>query len=378
VKELLAGDLLRLEKAVGGPRLSLFLPLSPGSPRSTMARIRAENLLHRAEQALRSDGLPGPAVTDLVNRVRGALARARPMNGNHKGLAVFADADDVATFDVPLRLPELAAVGDRFALTPLLPTINLQGRFFLLTLTQDRLRLFEGTALTWVPVDLEGRELAAWTTMPPPRAAQVHTFLADRGGQGTRAVFHGVDSASDERTARALQHLRGADRALREVLGADQPPLVLAGVRPLQALYRAVSSYPNLLEAGIDGNPELIHPDELHRQAWAIAEPELRRGAASALGRYRELRGTGRTLSDPEEVHRAAAGGRVETLLVAESACAWGAGDGDPVVRLGAAPQAEERLESTVVATLGTDGAVFVVPDADLPEPSSAAAVLRC
>jgi hypothetical protein len=171
VNELLADDLLRLRQEAGGPRLSLFLPLSPGSPRSTKTRIRAKNLLDRAEKALRSDGVPSAEVTDLVGRVRRALDGARPMNDNHRGLAVFADPDDVRAYDVPLRLPELAAVGDRFTLAPLLATINLQGRFFLLALTQDRIRLFEGTALTLEPVDLEGRELAAWATMPPRRAA---------------------------------------------------------------------------------------------------------------------------------------------------------------------------------------------------------------
>jgi hypothetical protein len=51
--------------------------------------------------------------------------------------------------------------------------------------------------------------------------------------------------------------------------------------------------------------------------------------------------------------------------------------NGRSVLRLGSAAQAEERLESTVVATLGRDGAVFVVPDADSPDPSPTAASLR-
>jgi hypothetical protein len=378
VNELLAGDLLRLKQdAAGGPRLSVFLPLSPGSPRSTKTRIRAKNLLDRAEKALRSDGLPSATVAELMSRVRRALDRARPVNDNHRGVAVFADAEDVRSYDVPLRLPELVAVGDQFAVAPLLPAINLHGRFFLLTLTQERIRLYEGSALTLEPVDLEGRELAAWTTLPPSRAPRVHAFLADRGGRGTRTVFHGVDSAPEERKTRASQHFRGTDRALRAVLGEDRPPLVLAGVRPLQALYRAVSTYPHLLESGIEGNPELIGADRLHRQAWAIAEPELRRGAAAAVTRYRHLQGTGRTSSDPEEIRRAALDGRVETLLVGESACARGAGHVRSVLRLGSTPRAEERLESTVVDTLSRAGAVFVVPDADLPGSSPTAAVLR-
>jgi len=124
VHALLAGDLLRLTGAAGGPRLSVFLPLSPGSPRWTKTRIRAENLLGRAEKALRSDGLPSAKVAELLGRVRRALDRARPVNENHRGVAVFADAEDVRTYDVLLRLPELVAVGNRFAVAPLLPAIG--------------------------------------------------------------------------------------------------------------------------------------------------------------------------------------------------------------------------------------------------------------
>jgi hypothetical protein len=378
VNELLSGDLIRLKHEAGGPRLSLFLPLSPGSPRSTKTRIRAKNLLAGAGHALHSDGLPSAEVTNLLGRVRRALEQARPLNENHLGLAVFADADHVHAYHVPLRPRELAVVGDRFTITPLLPAINAQGRFFLLTLTQDEVRLFKGTALALEPVAVDGLALAAWTTMPRPRAPQVHAFLADRGGQGTRAVFHGVGRDSDEWKTRTLQHFRGTDRALRQVLDGDQLPLVLAGVRHLQALYRAVNTHPRLLDQGIDGNPEQKNREELHRHAWALVEREMRRGASTAIERYHALRGTGRTVGTLEDVLRAAIEGQVETLLVDESACTWGSrSDGRSVLRLGSPPMVGERLESAVVTTLGRDGAVFVVPDLEMPEPSPAAAILR-
>ena len=377
MNELLPGDLMRLKREVGGPRLSLFLPLSPGSPRSMKTRIRAKNLLAGAGHALRSDGLPSAEVTDLVGRVRQALEQARPLSDNHLGLAVFADTDHVRTYHVPLRPRELAVVGDRFTITPLLPTITVQGQFFLLALTQDDVRLFTGTALALERVDVEELELAAWSTMPRPRAPQVHAFLADRGGRGSRAVFHGVGRDSDERKTRTLQHFRGIDRALREVLD-DRAPLVLAGVRHLQALYRAVNTYPRLLDGGIDGNPEQMNREELHRHAWALVEREMRRGASTAIERYHALRGTGRTVGSLQDVLRAAIEGQVETLLVDESACTWESrSDGRSVLRLGSPPMVVERLESAVVTTLSRDGAVFVVPDLEMPEPSPAAAILR-
>jgi hypothetical protein len=206
----------------------------------------------------------------------------------------------------------------------------------------------------------------------------VHAFVADRRGQGTQAVFHGRGRDSDERKTRALQHFRGTDRALRNVLNGDQAPFVLAGVRHLQALYRAVNTHPHLLEHGIDGNPELKNREELHRHAWALAEPEMRRGASTAIRRYHDLRRTGRTVGNLEEALRAASEGQVETLLVNESACTWRSPNDDrSVLRLGSPPTVRERLESAVVTTLSRDGAVFVVPDLEMPGSSPAVAIAR-
>ena len=148
--------------------------------------------------------------------------------------------------------------------------------FYVLALSQQELRLYRGTPLSLEPVELAGLDLAAWASMPPRREPRIHTFLADRGGIGMRAVYHGM-AGSDDRKDRVLQHFRGVGRALHEVLGEDDAPLVLAGVRYLQALYRAVNSYPHLLDAGIDGSPGGATTDGMHRQAWSLVEPTLLR-----------------------------------------------------------------------------------------------------
>jgi hypothetical protein len=121
-----------------------------------------------------------------------------------------------------------------------------------------------------------------------------------------------------------------------------------------------------------------MNPEQLHRQAWVRAEPELQRGRSAAIKRYLDLRGTGLTVDNAEEAHRAAVEGQVDTLLIRESACSWNSAGNDPtLIRLGRPPAVEEQLDFAVVDTLSRAGAVFVVPDADMPEPSSAVAILR-
>lgn len=63
MNELLSADLVRLKQEAEGPRLSLFLPLSPGSPRSTKTRIRAKNVLAKAplfDFGVMAQGAAGP------------------------------------------------------------------------------------------------------------------------------------------------------------------------------------------------------------------------------------------------------------------------------------------------------------------------------
>jgi hypothetical protein len=113
--------------------------------------------------------------------------------------------------------------------------------------------------------------------------------------------------------------------------------------------------------------------EQLHLRAWGLAQPELQRGRSAAVRRYRDLRGTGRTVAGIEKARLAVTQGQVETLLVHESACTWDS----PVVRLNSLPTAVEQLEFAVVATLAGNGDVFVVPESDMPERSSAVAILR-
>jgi hypothetical protein len=371
-----AEGLVQMEERARGVRLSLFLPLSPGSPRSTKTRIRAKTLLAHTERALRSSGLPRVEVERMLGGVRDAIDAARPQRYNDLGLAVLADGEAVRAYRFPSRLPELAVIGDRFFVTPLLPMITRRGDFYLLALSQHEICLYEGTPSGLEPVNVDGLDLAAWTSLPPRREPQVHAFLADRGGDGSRAVYHGVEEA-DERKARVLRHFRGADRALMKLIGGGKAPLVLAGVRHLQALYRTVNSYPHLLEQGVDGSPDGLTAEALHRQAWSIVEPGVRDGHRPAVERYQRLRGTGWTAGTAEEAHAAATAGQVDTLLVNEEACLPPAArDGDPVIRLHPG-SATQQLEDAAVAVLARGGVVVAVRAADMPEPADMVAILR-
>lgn len=373
-----ARQLIELDEDRGDTRLSLYLPLPAGRPDPPRTRILTKNLLAHAERALRADGLRAAAVNELVDTARHQIESALATSLPGAGLAVFAGGERGQSLRVPLRLPTMVAVGDSYAVGPLLPLLRGVDRFFTLGLSQDEIRLYEGDRFHLARMDLEGLEIASWLTMPPPAPPQVHAFVAGRGGSATQPMFHGTDGGDEDRKTRLLQHMRGVDRALRAVVDDPDAPLVLAGVRSLQALYRRANSHPNLLPEGIDGNPRDLRLDVLHQQSWAIAKTVLRREESAALLRYADLRGRGRTLEDTDDVLTAANQGRVETLLVAaETGGPGNTANGTPVIRRQATRGVAEHLERAAVATLRHGGAVFALPASRLPGSSPVAAALR-
>jgi hypothetical protein len=361
--------LTKLHDERGGVRISMFLPTHRAGPQIDRNRIRLKNLLRQAEQALRDDDISAAAAAEMLQPARHLLDQGRLWERPSDGLAIFLGAGGLRHFRVPLRLPELVAVGDRFLTWPLLPLLTAGGHFYVLALNQDDLRLFKGSRYGLDEMTVDGLALAVWATMPR-RRAHVHAFVADRGGIGGRAVFGGIE---DDTTPLVLEHFRRVDRALREVLEAETAPVVLAGVRSTQALYRQVNTHPGLIGEGVDGNPRDLSLEHLHRLAWPLAEPVLRGAETTAAAGYRELRGTGRTCTDTTAVCAAARQGRVETLFVRADTPTGTA----QIVRLHENTSAADDLDCAAVSTLRHSGTVYAVPRNRMPDTAPMAATLR-
>jgi len=122
-----------------------------------------------------------------------------------------------------------------------------------------------------------------------------------------------------------LRYFPQVDGGLRNLLGDEGAPLVLAGVEYLLPIYKEANSYPHLVDEGIEGNPEELSAKELHEQPWAIVHPLFLAAQKEAAAQYRHLASAGseQASSDLKEVVPAAYHGRVETLFVAVGLQKW-------------------------------------------------------
>lgn len=365
-----------------GTHVSLYMPTYQAGAEVQQNAIRCKNLLREAEARLLATGLRASEVHTWLEPMQRLVGDNAFWQQQSAGLALFCDAEIFRAYCLPLTFAEIVVVAGRFHLKPLLPLFAGDGRFYVLALSQNVVRLLQCTryhthavALTNVPQSLA----EALRYDDPEKQLQFHTGAPPGGGGMRAAMFHGHGIGEDAKD-NIRGYFRQIDQGVREVLREEQAPLVLAGVDYLLPLYHEVSSYPHLVESGITGNPEGIRDEDLHASAWPLVEPIFRQAQDEAQARYARDIGTARASAALTTIVPAAYDGRIDTLFVAAGTQQWGLfipETRDVQIHSEAETQDEDLLDFAAVHTFINGGTVYVVAPDSVPDGQHAAAVFR-
>ncbi len=361
--------------------VSLFLPTGRAGPAVREGGIRLKNLLRQAEERLVALGMRAPEAHELLTPAWDLVGDSLFWSYQSDGLAIFGAPGELRKWRLPLRFEELVVVAGRFHVKPLLPLFTGDGRFEVLALSQNQVRLLMGTRHSVTEISIEEVPTALADVLRPDLAQkhlQFHTAAAS--GPGKQAVaYHGHGGADAGRKDDIVRFFRRLDDGLKAYLTSEPVPLVLAGVDYLLPLYREASSYTHLVDGGVTGNPDRLSPEELHAQAWALVEPHFRRAEERAGERFAARLGTGLASAQVPEVLRAAREGRVEDLFVAVGVQRWGriAPTGDVELHELPEPGDQDLLDLIAVETLLRQGTVYAVPPDRVPGGGDLAAVFR-
>jgi hypothetical protein len=362
-----------------GPCLSIHMPTHRGGAEADP--IRWKNHIRTAEKLLVEQGMRAPVARELLVPAQRLADEAAFWKYQADGLACFLAPHFLRLYRLPLPLDDLVVAADHFHIKPLLPLLSDRGRFFVLALSQNGVRLLQGTEHRISDVDLTGvpHNLAeALLTHDRDEFLTFHTHPA--AGFGYKgAIFSGHGVGIDDAKDNLLHYFQKIDRGLHDILGAERAPLVLAGVDYLLPLYRQASTYPHLVGQGILGNPDHVSNQDLHARAWTLVCPIFEQVEQKAAALYRQLAGTGRTLDELGQILPAAERGEIETLFVATGTECWGRfvpSVGHVDVHDRQLPGDEDLLNRAALSTLAHGGTVFALPTRELPA-APLAAVLR-
>lgn len=369
-----------------GPCVTVYLPTHVSGPDAEQDVVRLKNLLQQAEAQLSDGWLRAPEARDLLEPARKLPVDAAFWAARSQGLAIFLARGFVRCWRLPLALDELVMVNHRFHVKSLLPLLAESGRFLVLVLSQNKVRLLEGNehrleeiAVKGLPANME----QALNYTEGYRGSQVHS--AARGGQGGQsgkqaAVFHGHGGVPETHKDDLTNFFRQVAAALKPALRDERAPLLLAGVDYLLPIYREVNSYPHVASVELPGNFDYQTDVEIHKQAWPKVAPLFTAGRAEAEARYRKLAGTGKTSDDIRQVVPAAHQGRVELVFVDRRAHEWGVYQPQQEsvdVHAQCTSGDDDLFDVAAVETLLNRGAVYAVEGDQVPSQTGVAAVLR-
>jgi hypothetical protein len=386
-KEIFYMDIITIEElktflaTYPGWYVSLFMPTHQRGRETEQDPIRFRNLLREVEERLLAKGLRSPDVREMMKPAQRLVQEPGFWRHQSDGLAVFFTPEEFHYYRLPLPFEELVVISDRFHRKPLLPLLASDGHFYILALSQNQVRLLQGTRYTVDEIDLESMPTSMAEALQYERfekQLQSHTGTS-LGTGGRSTIFHGQD-IGDEAKDRILRWFHLIDGELPNLLTGRQSPLVLAGVEYLFPLYKEANSYPHLLEEGIPGNPEELTPEELHAQAWPLVQPTFMKAREKAAAQYSQWVGTGQTTADVKEAVLAAHHGQVDTLFVAVGIQVWGIFDPSTNtihVHQDPEPGDDDLLDVAAFQSILNGGTVYAVEPEQVPGHAPLAAVFR-
>ncbi|MGG6293352.1 hypothetical protein ACQ4M4_02920 [Leptolyngbya sp. AN02str] len=367
--------------------VSVYMPMIRLGAEVQQNPIRFKNVMRSVEtkvQEYRRD-ISSAEMSSLLRPAQG-LDQDEFWQHQEEGLALFLAEGFFRYYRLPLPFEELVMVSDRFHLKPLMPLLTGDGQFYILALSQQQIRLYEGSRYSVQELEVEDLPQDIHEVLQydeTSREGQFRLGTSPGTGRGSHRAgsFHGQGSPDrDDQKRNILQFFHQVDKVVHEFLGTQQAPLVLAGVDYLLPVYHEANTYPHLMDEGISESPKVMKPEELHTLAWAIAEPYYTHAQQDAVELYQELATTEKATSKLEDVVSAAYYGRVEQLFVAVGEQKWGKFDpatNELQLHADAEPGDEDLLNAAAIQTLLNSGTVYALEPGQVPDDAPVAAIFR-
>src|SRR6266498_6159677 len=138
-------DLQSLIRMTGNQCISLYMPTHRVGREQQEDPIRLKNLLAEAEAKLTVQGIRRPQIQKLMRPAEELLWNSDFWRYQSEGLAVFLSADFSRIYRLPVAFEELLVIANNFHIKPLLSLFNKDGRFYILALSLNKIRLFSAT-----------------------------------------------------------------------------------------------------------------------------------------------------------------------------------------------------------------------------------------
>lgn len=346
--------------------VSIYLPTTPQTDDAQAEATAFGNQVKQALGQLADAGFDKRRLDALAEQFDDLLDDESFWRFQAHALAVFATPESIRTFRLANQIQPVVEVADRFYLKPLLRAVTFAHHAFVLALSENDARLVE------ILPDLPARRVRV-PDLPSDAASAVGVSSLNNRASLRRVM------GSEGQKVRLAQYARQVDAALRPVLLGHDAPLILAANAPTAAIFRSVSSHPNLSPDTVTATNDRSTEAEIAQAARQALDAAYARELAEVQALFEARADSGRAVTDVSDAARAATFGAVHTLLVDIDAMVHGVVDEET----GAVTFGEEGpgtygvIDEIAGRALDSGARVLAVRSEDIPGGHPLAAILR-
>jgi len=337
--------------------------------------------LQRVKKALKTNGLPLEDIKRIMKPAKELLKDNLFWKNQLEGLAVFMGDGVFKAFNLPYTVEQFELVSHEFYLAPLIPLYTDNTDFYLLALSKNGISLFNASRYDITEIDVRGMIPANLHEVVWMDEHQKESQTRTGGTVGSAGLYFTNDHADQLRKDEVRRYVLAIDEGLQQILAGDNKPLVIAAVDYVFGYFKKHSSYQNIVETAVPGNPDRTSIEELHDQAWLLMSQYFNNKTFDAEKVYEDLSATAKSSSDINEIVPAAIYSKVDKLFLQNGSHIWGHYDlkNNRVVMHRKYEQGDDDLlNKAAINTILNGGDVYLVDKYGMPYNSyNVAAVFR-
>lgn len=282
-----------------------------------LAQALLKNCLEEVRVVLLQHQLQENEVEDYLDPIAQLLKKVDLWRNPSDGLAIFLDFEaGLQYYHIPIPFETQTYVASHFYLKPLLPIYHNDGVYYLLELSRDYVKLYEASRYHFEDLYVED--------FAPKRLEEAVGFdykpkmLQFRSGQdiGGAGLFHGHGEGKDDNKKELVKFFREIDKGVKKTIENQNAPLLLACTDYLYSIYKQTSSYKNVYDKHLGGDPEFKVKTSLHQDSWDLIEPHFKKLKSDMIRKFKELYHTQKTSYETGNILSAALNGTVDTLFI--------------------------------------------------------------
>jgi hypothetical protein len=345
--------------------ITIYMPTTEAWVNWEKSAIRLKNLLNVAEEELTRQGLRPVDARNILLSARALIDNQKFWKNQKEGLVIFISEMLFEHYKSRVRFTPMVVVQDHFYLKPLVPVIYETHSYYLLSLSQKAVNLYEGhyNELTRIKDKLLPKDIdeALWMD-DPEKSVKYYRTKGERVRGRAGMIFHGDGGIKDAHKTNLFRYSNIVDERVNKILKNKELPMILACVDYLFPIYKKANIYPNLLDIFIEGNPDNISKADLGNKAWEMVESHFKEEKRSALEKFKTYSATDKTLTTIDKIVKATFQARVESMFVDPDKSIWGKYDAENnTVDIKAKKEydEEELLNLSLIQTVRNGGKVF-------------------